>query len=403
MCDTMCALQPGRALFAKSSDRPVAEPQLVEAHPARPAAGSLHTTYLELPDAGALSVLGSRPDWMWGFEHGVNERGVAIGNEEIWTIDDATVLPPALTGMDLVRLGLERGRTADEALDVITSLLEHHGQGGIANAADQEAYFSSFLIADGNGAWVLETSARTWAARPVAGGAAISNRVTLGTDWTRSSPDVPPGADFDTWRHPTMWTGHADVRLAATRAAAVDRSAAVSPADLAASLRDHGTGPWGAPGGDPSDVRPPPPGPGFDPGTGEGISVCMHLRGWQATTSAVVAELPVAPDDGRPVRAWVALANPCASLFFPVFPGRAAPTALADPATVARFAALARSVEGEAGPARLAEVRSVLGPLEADLWAEADALVDASDDPARLDAMAAAWPRVDAALTALTV
>ena len=34
---------------------------------------------------------------------------MAIGNEKIWTIDDPRTLPRALLGMDLVRLGLERG------------------------------------------------------------------------------------------------------------------------------------------------------------------------------------------------------------------------------------------------------------------------------------------------------
>ena len=43
---------------------------------------------MAVPDAGAVGVLGSRPTWMWGLEHGVNEHGVAIGNEKVWTVDD---------------------------------------------------------------------------------------------------------------------------------------------------------------------------------------------------------------------------------------------------------------------------------------------------------------------------
>jgi hypothetical protein len=33
----------------------------------------------------------------------------------------------------------------------MTSLLDEHGQGGIADRADDEAYFSSFLLADRTG------------------------------------------------------------------------------------------------------------------------------------------------------------------------------------------------------------------------------------------------------------
>jgi secernin len=63
---------------------------------------------------------------------GANEHGVCIGNEAVHSrlaadCDDGTA---RLLGMDLVRLGLERGATAREALDVMTSLLEEHGQGG---------------------------------------------------------------------------------------------------------------------------------------------------------------------------------------------------------------------------------------------------------------------------------
>ncbi len=139
-------------------------------------------------------MLGSRPEWLWGFEHGVNEHRVAIGNEKVWTVDDAKSAPPALLGMDLVRLALERSRTADEAFETLTTLLEEHGQGGTGEQDHFEPYFSSFLIADPSGGWIVETSARTWAARPVGRGAAISNRISLGTDWTRASSDVAAGS-----------------------------------------------------------------------------------------------------------------------------------------------------------------------------------------------------------------
>ena len=236
MCDTLCLLRDGSALFAKNSDRPVAERQLLNAYPARSAGGVLETQYLTIDDTGAIPAVLSQPTWLWGAEHGVNAFHVAIGNEKVWGTSDPYEADPGLIGMDLVRLGLERGRNADEAIDVMTSLLERHGQGGIADASTGEPYWSSFLVVDPVSAWVLETCGRTWAARPVevgpanlrgaagaAGaarlaGAAISNRITIRTDWTRASTDVAGGADFDQWRSPDAPTGHADRRLQSSRA-----------------------------------------------------------------------------------------------------------------------------------------------------------------------------------------
>ncbi len=104
---------------------------------------------------------------------------MAIGNEKLYTSGRPRLRAPALLGMDLVRLGLERARTADEALDVVTGLVEAHGQGGSGEAGRDAPYDSSFLVADPVRAWILETCDRTWVARPVAGHAAVSNRITL--------------------------------------------------------------------------------------------------------------------------------------------------------------------------------------------------------------------------------
>ena len=141
MCDTLCFRTSAGMVFAKNSDRPPSEPQVVLSHVARPAGGVLDTQYLRLPDAGAGAFVGSHPAWLWGAEHGVNEHGVAIGNEKIWTVDDPHASPPALLGMDLVRLGLERARSADDAVDVVTAALGTYGQGGSGEPGADEPYF----------------------------------------------------------------------------------------------------------------------------------------------------------------------------------------------------------------------------------------------------------------------
>lgn len=379
MCDSLCIVRPAGTLFAKSSDRAVAEPQVVEWHPARPPGGSVRTQYLEIEDARAWAVVGSRPTWLWGFEHGVNEHRVAIGNERVWTRDDPLTGPPALIGMDLVRLGLERATSAESAVEVMTALLERHGQGGPAEAPGGEPYSSSFLVADPTEAWVLETSGATWAARRTGpgGGVAISNRISLGAAWDRASADVAPGRSFDDWRD-RSWSPIADIRLACTLPAVAGRDA--SPEDLVAVMRHHGERPWGRPGDAPDDVSPLPPAEVQPDGTG--VTVCMHVRDYQATAASMVCDLPLDPDE--PVRTWTALGSPCCSVYVPVpGPGAEGVAQMADEATWQRFAALRRQVE--AGDTALLEVRSVLTPVETDLWRTG----------------AADWSAVDAALRTL--
>lgn len=379
MCDTLCLLRPGGTVFAKNSDRPVGERQLLRSYPTRRAGGELRTQYLTIEDAGAAPVVLSQPTWLWGAEHGVNSYGVAIGNEKVYGRADPYEAAPALIGMDLVRLGLERGRSAGEAVDAMTGLLEMHGQGGIGDETTGEPYWSSFVVADPSAAWVLETCGRSWAAEPVDSGAAISNRLTIRDGWAHSSGDVAPGADFDDWRNPDAPTGHADVRLACSRAflrlAARDPDMATARG-AAAHLRDHGDGPWGFPGR-PGPVSEVPAAASPD---GTEVTICMHVRRFQATTSSLVAELS-APGAGGPSRAWATIGNPCVSVFVPFAVsaawgdgGAPVPAALGDAGTADRFAALRRTVEKS--PGALEVVRGFFSGLEALLWEEVEGLGD---------------------------
>lgn len=394
VCDTLAVVGPTGLLFGKNSDRPPHEPQVVTMFPRRPAGGSLRTQYLDLPDSGACSFMGSQPTWLWGVEHGLNEYGVAIGNEKVWTTGRPRDRAPALLGMDVVRLGLERSRTADEAVDTMTALIERYGQGGSGERDHVEPYDSSFLIADVTGGWIVETCDRTWAARPIGTGAAISNRLSLERNWTRASTDVAAGSDFQSWRHPKAPTTIADHRLAATTRCVIQGRAQLTPAALAAALRDHGSGPWGRPDSPDPTVAPIPSEPGADH---RGVTVCMHVRGYQATTASMVASVSRDPRDGT--RAWVALASPCASVYVPVFPGAGVPKPLSDPGVWSRCASLRDRAESD--PSAAAPIRVALASAESELW-ETAAAIDGTDLRAQREYTAHAAGVIERVLRALS-
>jgi secernin len=137
------------------------------------------------------AVILSKPDWMWGAEMGANEHGVVIGNEAVWTTEPYA--ETGLLGMDLVRLGLERGFTAHAALLVIVDLMAKYGQGG--NCAEHFAmnYHNSYLIADKNEAWVLETAGRYWVAEKITSGTrSISNNLSIHGPGDLRHPELEP-------------------------------------------------------------------------------------------------------------------------------------------------------------------------------------------------------------------
>jgi secernin len=185
MCDTMAATgtatQSGSVLFAKNSDREFDEAQHLEFLPAaRHTRGDrVKLTHIEIDQAAAThAIVISKPYWIWGAEIGANEHGLVIGNEAIFSHVEAP-LEPGIIGMDFLRLALERATDAEEAIDLIVTLLEGHGQSGNCMANKPFSYHNSYILADPRGAHVLETVGRDWAVRPIEGFGAISNALTI--------------------------------------------------------------------------------------------------------------------------------------------------------------------------------------------------------------------------------
>ena len=274
MCDTLVALAPatarGAVLFGKNSDRERNEAQVIELTPrARRAPGSdLRATYITLPQASEThACLLSRPFWMWGAEMGANEHGVVIGNEAQHAIVPAQ-RRRALTGMDLVRLGLERATSAAEAVEVICGLLERHGQGGDCGHLGRFYYHNGFIIADPREAFVLETVGRWWVAERVARTRALSNALSIGAGFERASADLAAHARAEGWSdgegrfdfagrlideaRDTVSFGRG--RCARGTELLARTAGALTPAGMMAVLRDHGPEGQGDPGWTPADT-----------------------------------------------------------------------------------------------------------------------------------------------------
>ena len=324
MCDVLVALSnvtaDGVTVFGKNSDRePNEAHHLLRIPAARHAPGSrCKCTYVEIPQVEqTYAVLLCKPFWIWGAEMGANEHGVVIGNEAVFTkipYDKS----PGLIGMDMLRLALERAKTAREALDVITGLLAEHGQGGNCGFKHATYYHNSFLIADPQSAWVLETASRQWAAERVRDIRSISNGITIGSQWDLASPDLVTYAvdrgwckGRDDFHFARCYSDFLFTRFSASRqrqCRTMDLLAAqkgkITVQTIMRALRDHG----------------PDAGTDWTPSRGlASFNVCAHagfgpIRSTGTTGSMVSHLTPTAQ-----THYVTGTAAPCTSLFKPVW------------------------------------------------------------------------------------
>ena len=324
MCDTMVALghctADGSVILAKNSDREPNEAQALVHCPA-----SIHDadtlaqcTFIQIPQVRETrSVILSKPFWMFGCEMGINDAGVAIGNEAVFTKEPYE--KSGLTGMDLIRLALERSDSAQTALETIIDLLTKHGQcasGGYQHALN---YHNSFIIADAGGAYVLETANRYWIVEQVRDVRSISNGLTIGNEWDDASPDLVDHAisrgwcksrgDFhfaNCYREPfyTFFSASRP-RHACTSRRLEEEAGHITPQVMASILRDHG-----------DEGK----NPDWSPHRGVFAHVCAHaswgpIRSGCQTAGSMIAHLK--PDD---TTTWLTgTAAPCTSVFKPVW------------------------------------------------------------------------------------
>ena len=320
-CDTFAltagAYMGGKNILCKNSDRPLGEAQPMQIYPRRAyvAGEMLECTNLTIPQAEtAWAVMGCQPYWIWGFEMGVNEWGLAIGNEAQGSRCEAET-EEGMLGMDLLRLGLERGKNAREAIEVITRLLETYGQNANASQLFDRRYENSFMLVDPHEVWLLETAGRQWVAKQVHDRAAISNCYSIGSEYDLCSAELEGYARSRRWLAPDEGLDFARAYTApAIRQTAsnprwrrlcklIGEKPQLTEEDCKAVLRDHFEGEL---------IEPR-----FGPAYGMFVTICMHAMTWDAsqTTCSLLAHWE--EDLGMVCR--YAPSIPCCSAYIPVY------------------------------------------------------------------------------------
>lgn len=301
MCDTVCSLRENNVdsrvtYFGKNSDRNPKEVQVVEFYPRAVRDGKVHTTYIDVEyDGNTNGVILSRPKWMWGAEMGVNEKGVAAGNEAIFSSPKNK--KEGLLGMDLLRLGLEKGDTSESVANTIIQYLETYGQGGSNDQFKNEYYNNLFLIADSKQALELTIIGKEYSLVKRGLYDSISNKIPSLNKDKAEEVKISPGYSH---KEDFLFTrlGCGEDRSKFTFSILEEKSKAIQLQDFFHLLRHHDRD-WSS------------------PKSGSNRDVCMHAgplsRRFQ-TANSMVVEI----SESRLVVWSTFSSNPCVSLYKPI-------------------------------------------------------------------------------------
>lgn len=325
-CDSMIAAKAssasGNIIYAKNSDRPLNEAQpLVWFPPADHSPGEMvRTSFIEVPQVEhTYGVIGSKLETFFGCEHGINEWGLVIGNEQV----SGKEIPErrwGLIGMDILLLTLQRCRTAREAIDCVVDLLETYGTGG--DPSVRIPYFNTnLIIADPDEAYIFESHQRDWVAKKVETTGAIGNcysireydligsnaeKNAIENGWWAEGKAFDPARAWSPDDH--KWDEDEGFVRFGRITELMNRHDKYTVEIMMNNLRDHY-----------DDV--PALQTIFSPASSKIGTICSHPGGLDGciTAASMVAELR--KDAPRELRftAWTSMAPPCCSIFRPIF------------------------------------------------------------------------------------
>lgn len=321
---TANATDCGHIIYAKNSDRPFNEAQPLIYYPAEDHAYGemVECSFIRIPQVEhTYACIGSKPHFFFGFEHGVNEFGLMIGNEQV-SGKEAPERQWGLIGMDILRLALERARTAREAIDVIDNILKTIGTGG-APTHRIVPFNANYIISDPDETWLFESHQRKWVAKKVEDRGWLGNCYSIQSDYDLIADGTIEEAVQKGWHHPQnefnpakAWTidellyGESEgfVRYA-RMGQLLKKKDRYSVKDCMNILRDHYEG-------------VPELQHIFSPAANKIPTICSHPGGVGKGCATAASTVTVLKKDVPPelrFTYWGSMAPPCCSVFRPYY------------------------------------------------------------------------------------
>jgi dipeptidase len=310
-----------KLVFGKNTNREPNEPQVMVRFPKKKNKEKFLTlTYLEIPQSKTtFEIMLSKSSHLWGAEMGVNEFGLTIGKTIAVCKSAKTYKGNGITGAELVRLALERCKTSEQALELITNYLEEFGQSSDSGCIKLENFhFSNFVIADSEKAYYIETFANQWVALKIQGYFSISDGYIVEDKFDYSSKGLKEFAiknnyvsSGNSFSFKKAFSDKLGNKLLQTK---IRRNSSNTVGEIYCQTEGLGVK-------EAMDILRSHKNSSYAPHNGDMGSICLHASGILTpyqTTNSLVVEIK----ENSKITTWSTLSSsPCLSLYKPFYFG----------------------------------------------------------------------------------